>query len=270
MSRPNLQRIAIAAVTIAVAITAFLFLKDSDGPSTNDASVAVADMRELLLSSPYEMQINLSVRVPKGTEPDNQPLQKIDAVGLADLSSSQGDFTYDFNDVVNAAGYLGHIDEMQVLYSDDSVYFEVFAEQPAWLRAEPEDVNEDQNGRLREILLTNPLTIASYLEVEFSLRETSDGLSLAVAPESLADAMDPMAAEVGAFLDKRGVDEIEVELTAGENGPEVIIVSFTYDGLEGLDIPMAIVATYELTPASAPELEIPTGDDLRELSDLFS
>lgn len=259
--RRNLTGIILGVVLIGVAVTSVVW---PDDPPT------AAETRETLLSSPQEIQINISIDIPKGSESDNEPHQEIDAHGVVDLSSSHGEFTYDFNDLVNAAGYLGHLDELRVLYSDDSAYLEVFAEQPAWLRAQPEAVNENQSGRLRDILLTNPLIIPSYLDVESSARETLDGFILVIRPGSLADVTDPVGAEVGTFLDERGVDEIEVELSAGEDGPRVIVVSFTYDGLEGIDVPIEVVATYEFTPAPAPEFGIPAGDELREFSDLFS
>lgn len=262
MIRRNLTWVVLGVVLIAVAITSVVLLR-SDPPTP-------AETRETLLSVPHEMQINLSIDIPKGSETDNQPHQEIDAQGVVDFSSSEAEFTYDFNGLINAAGYLGHLDEMRVLYSGDSAYYEIFAEQPEWLRIQPEDVNEDNSGRLREIMLTNPLVITSYFDVESPARQTSDGLTLVIRPGSLADVTDPAVAELGTFLEERGAEEIRVDLSAGDDGQDVIVVSFTYNALEGIDVPIEVVATYKFTPASAPEFEIPAGDDLREFSDLFS
>ena len=262
MNRRNPPWIVMAAVAIAVAAAALLLLRDP-------GALSVAQMRDALLSSPYEMQINLSIDIPMGSESDNPPHQEIDAEGVIDLSSGEGDFTYDFNELNNAGGHLGHFEVMQVLSADGFIYLDVFIDGPAWVRTDAEAVQEDQIDRLRDILLTSPLTLPSYLDIEATGRETSDGQTFTIQPQLLATSSDPLAAEVGAFLDERGAGAIEVEIAVGDERPEAIVLTFAYDAQEDIGARIEVVATYELAPASAPDFEVPSEDDVREFSEFF-
>ena len=274
VSRRSLLWIVIVVLAIGAAITGYLYLGEfgtppSSSPSGEDLSEELTQIREALLSSPYEVDVNLSIDIPKGSESDNPDHQEIDAEGAVDLGSGEGDLTYDFNDLANAGGFLGHFDEMQVLFSDDSAYLDVFLDGPAWVRTPPEAVEEDQIARLRDVLLTSPITLASYFDVDGTAQETSDGITATVPPGSLAALTDPVPAAIGTFLEERGVEAIELEVTTGAEGPEVIAVAFAYQPVEGSKELIEVVATYELTPGSTAEFGVPSEDDVREFSEIF-
>jgi hypothetical protein len=259
--RRKLMWIAIGVGALAAVVAAVVLMP---GPPPT-----IAETREALLSSPQQVVIDLAIDIPANSESDNPDHQEIDAEGVIDLTSGEGDFTYDFNELNNAGGFLGHFDEMQILYSDGSSYLDVFERGRAWVRVAPEEVGRDELARLGDIMLTSPVMIPAYLEAEGTEQETSDGRTFTVSPGALTATGDPVTATVGAYLGERGVDAIEVEVTTSDDGRERIVVTFSYDTHKDGETQFRVVATYRFAPASGPDLELPADDDVREYSDVL-
>lgn len=254
--------LAAVVVLLALAATVFLIVRQPSSP--------VEAARSTLLGTPFRIELTLAVDIPKGSESDNPDHQEIDATGVVDLAAGTGEMTYDFNELNNSAGFLGHFDSMDMILTDDSIYIDVFVDGPAWLRIVPEDIGTGDVARLHDMLLTNPLTLPAYLEVEAIDHQASDTeIRRTVSPESLASADDAFAAAVGATFEEWDVEAIDVTVTLGGAVPEEVVLSFSY-APGGVGKAIDVTATYELSPQDAsPDVVLPADDDVREYADIF-
>lgn len=256
---------------------AYLFLTRDSGTTVTvgtdgepiEASGPLLEARDSLLASPYDVQVELVVDIPKNSESDNPDHQEISADGSVDFQARNAELVYDFQGLANAAGFLGHFDTMDVLYVEGTGYLDVFQDGPPWVSIEPGDAGEDSVSRLRDLMLTTPMILPGLLEASAtSPSATGDELSREVDPAGLSASEDELAAGLGAVFEDLKVDSILVETTLEDSGPAEVVVSFEYLAQEGKN---RVEATYVLgTTDEEVSVEAPEGSDVRTFSSIFS
>src|SRR5688572_1764824 len=123
----------VLALLVAGAAGAYLWTSSESplvGGGGAEAYAPLLEARESLLAAPRDVDLGLSVDIPKGSESDNPDHQELSAEGSVDFASGEADFVYDFNGLANAAGFLGHFDTMDVIYADGVGYLDVFIDGP--------------------------------------------------------------------------------------------------------------------------------------------
>ena len=262
---------------VAGGTVAYLFLtRDSatttvvgpDGESI-EASGPLLEARDALLAGPHDVEFELAVDIPKNSESDNPDHQEISAEGSVDFEARNAELVYDFHDLANAAGFLGHFDTMEVLFSEGTGYLDIFQSGPNWVSIEPGDASEDSVSRLRDLMLTTPMILPGLLEASAtSPSGTGDELSREVDPATLSASEDELTAGLGAAFEDLEVDSILVETTLEDSGPAEVVVSFQYKAQEGTN---TVQASYALAPTDEEvSVEAPDDSEVRTFSSIFS
>lgn len=274
--RRNLRWVLPAIVLIAV--VAFLLVakgEDSDpladdygtsgaqdGSAAGETSPAMLEARDSLLGSAQEVDLTLTVRVPPGSDADDDDEQELDASGTIDLAGGVADLDYDFNGLNNAGGFLGHFEEINILWIDGVGYLDVFSDGPQWVQVEPGDAVGTDIDRLRDVIVTTPLGIPGVLGAPGE----GDDSSRDVAVPSLVASEDAFVSQVGAALEELGADTIEVQLA--DDGD--ISVGFTYPAPDSPTKEMTVNVVYTfVSRESGPEVQAPDASEVRQFSDIF-
>lgn len=272
MKRWILLLIALVLLVAGVA-GAYVWTNSESSPSAGNGGAELyaplLEARESLLSAPRDVELELSIDIPKGSESDNPDHQEISAEGSVDFAGSEAELVYDFNDLANAAGFLGHFDTMEVIYADGVGYLDVFIDGPPWVSIEPSDASNGDVSRLRELMLTTPMVLPGLLEASATASMGAGGeLSREVDPEALAASDDPIASGLGGAFEDLEVDAIEVEVTLGDDGePAEVVISFHYRPQQGKT---TVEATYLLdTAEDEVSVEAPGDSEVRTFSSIF-
>ena len=262
--------ILLAGVVIGLALFMVLRPGTGDSPSGSDGGPSgdTVAAKDALLAGPYDIQIDLVIDIPKGSESDNPDHQEFSGEGTVDLDAGLADLTYNFNGLNNAAGFLGHFEEMHVLAAEDVIYLEVFTSGPPWLRLGATDIGKGDVSRLRDILLTFPLALPAYLEVDGQESTSSTDLSRSIASQALASSVRPLSAAVGGYLQEQDVDSMDVEVAHGEGTVREVVLTFSYHP-QGAQGRIELQVTYRFSTADDFEVDPPLDDDVREYSEIF-
>lgn len=261
----------VGLTVIAAGVLARLVFFDGsgEGGETTGASNRARDLYDNLVASPHSLALDLAVEVPEGSESDNPGKQVIEAEGSFDFVSGAGDVTYDFKELNNAAGFLGHFETLEALFTEKEIYLEIFKSGPPWMRFRPEDIGTGDVLRLREIFMTAPYMLPALLDVPGTEEEEDAGRwTRSVDVAALADSEDPFAAAAGEVLEGWNTDTVELRVVQVGSAPLQMILSFVHAPSGSGEI--TVNATYELSPEDeVPEVDPPTGDDVRDLSDFL-
>lgn len=187
------SRYLLALILLVSAGTAAYLVLTRDEPPTGSGGLSevygpLIEAKEALLATPHEVDLDLSVDIPEGSEVDNPDHQEISAGGTIDLSAGDAQLVYDYQGLANAAGFLGHFDTMDAIYVGGTGYLKIFENGPPWLSIEPADATNDEVQRLRDVMLTTPMILPGLLEAAASSPLSSHELSREVTPSSLATA----------------------------------------------------------------------------------
>jgi hypothetical protein len=252
--------------------TAYLFItRDSDGTSGGNAGPygPLLDASGSLLSVPREVDLLLSVDIPKGSESDNPDHQEITAEGNVDFGDRNAELVYDFDDLANAAGFMGHFDTLDVIYVDGTGYLDIFTNGPPWVSIQPRDASNGSVQRLRDLMMTTPVALPAMLEVAAEAELGPSGeLSREVDASALAESGDEIAAGIGAALEELGGGPVVLEVTLDEDAPSEIVAAFGYNVPEGR---IEVEVTYELALLEGDvSVTAPDDSDVREFSSFFN
>ena len=97
------------------------------------------------------------------TSPDRDEPQRFSAQGTVDFQNDSAALTYDFEDLTNAAGFFGHLDEFDVVFDGELVYVEIFNGEQPWVSFRPSEIAGLDVERLREVVMSSPLVLPDYL-----------------------------------------------------------------------------------------------------------
>ena len=265
----------VLVLLVAGGTAAYLYATRDVGPVTVvgpdgeeiDVSGALLDARDALLATPHDVELELAVDIPKDSESDNPDHQEISADGSIDFEARNAELVYDFNELANAGGFLGHFDTMDVLYVESTGYLDVFVDGPPWVSIEPGDAFENSIARLRELMLTTPMILPGLLEASaVSPMGTGGELTREVDPAALSASEDELAAGLGLVFEDLDVDAILVETTLGDAGPTEIAVSFEYPQQGKFEVE----ATYVLDAAQGEvSVEAPDDSEVRTFESIF-
>ena len=264
--------VILALLVVAGAVTYVFIVRDASPATTTGGGSTepygpLLDARDALLKGAQEIELELAVDVPKGSESDNPDHQEISAEGVADLAAGDADLLYDFQGLNNAAGFLGHFDTMEVRYIDGTGYLDIFNDGPRWVSIQPGDASKGDVHRLRDAMLTTPMILSGLLEAAATSPTGSDELSREVNPANLASSKDELAAGVGEAFTELDVDLIVVTVELDDGYPSKVEAIFEYMTGQGkLDVHV----TYTLTSSQEPpSIETPAEDDIRAFSEFF-
>lgn len=251
----------VVCVLVASGLLA-LFLSGEEAP--------LSPVREALLGAPHSIDLTLVVDVAPGTDREDPDHQEMTAAGVFDFAAMEGELTYDYQGLNNAAGFLGHLAEMDAVFSSNTVYFDIFGDSPRWVLTEPDDALNNNVDRLRDIMLTNPLILPALLQIP-DAPDVSSEVSFSVPIDDLiGDGAHPLGSMLGEVLGRLGTDQLDIQLTLDGEKLSQIVVAFTYPIDPGSQLINTVQATYDLR-ASSSEVSpaVPPEVDVRDFDSIF-
>lgn len=191
--------------------------------------------------------------------------------GVVDVDSEQAAITYDFSELVNPAGGFGQLQEFDVVMDGDTVYVDVFESGAGWISFLPEQSARRDVERLREMVLASPLILPEYLEAATSASGSIRGSTIrleGIAARSALSRQRTSADALIALLERLDVHAITlgVEMTEGS-------LSFDYElafpFAPGANDEIVVRVSTDFQSRSAPEIDVPPANDVRDLDDFF-
>ena len=228
----------------------------------DDVPPAVED----LATSRADVSLSVDVKIPKGSEKGKQ---RFSGEGTANFAEQLSTVMFDFEDLANAAGYFGHLEEFDVVFAEEGTYIDIFNGSPAWVLFEnDEDIERIDIGRLREVVLSSPLVVPELLHAA-----TSDGTALEEEHELDVDSLEvegEAAIAVVELLDTLGAEEVLIKVEADETSVTGVDYEVEFPIAPGKAKTVALRVRMDIDVSEAvDDIEPPDEDDVQSASDIF-
>jgi hypothetical protein len=200
-------------------------------------------------AGPFRVTIEASVSLPEQVSA-GVPARQFQGRGFFDPATGTSEIAFDFSEVPNGFGVLGHVNEVEVIYSEGA-FSAGFDRLPRlldganWMGFEfpvfySVDVAGDDNGQLRELGLTDP-------SVGFALLEGASDLSVDVAV-----AADASGSKVLEYLSgKLRVEEAKLTGEVDDGIIRQLQYQLRYPPLPVEDDPVVLTVLLELVPTDS-------------------
>jgi len=255
----------LAAITaLAALLAAYLFPNRERSLDPAEAAAAAGTAADGLSSTTAEVSLAISV-----TAPGLQEAQEFSGRGIADFGREGASLTYDFEELTNAAGGFGHLEEFDVVFEKDLVYIQIFEGNRPWVSFRPPEIVGLDLERLREVVLSSPLVLPDYLR---SLREvagTAEGTRVVVkgtvVPSILPDPAHVMTSEFQELLTE--LDAGTVSVTAQIQGGVATHIDYEigFSPVSGSQEEVVARIAIDLERSEVEEIVVPNSSETRPL-----
>lgn len=269
MRLPTDRRVYVLLVGVAaLASIGIWWLVGPRRLSPEDAAARMHGAGSRLASASGDVSVSVDVVLPEqlgGT-------QRFEGNGTVEFDEEIAAITYDFSELVNAAGGFGALQEFHVVLDGGTVYVEVFQEGPAWISFPPEESARRDVERLRELVLASPLVLPDLLKgaesasgivsgSEVQLRGGAGSALLLRSTNEASNAMFPL-------LDDLAISEIPVEVRLIESEVNIDYeVAFPVSP-DSVDRIVVRIST-QFRPGDAPMIDVPAESETRDFEELF-
>ncbi|MGH2756469.1 MAG: hypothetical protein ACRDI3_01630 [Actinomycetota bacterium] len=257
------------AVLLVGGLAAFLLLRDSEQTIDPDTAARMArNAGDELESSTVDVSIAISLISPDPVGP-----QTFSARGTVDFQRGAAALTYDFEELINAGGAFGHLDEFEVIFDGDLVYIRVFEGDKPWVSFRPPELAGRDTERLREVVLASPLVVPDYLRGVRDLTGVEKGATTViggtVVPSILTGPQSDSTVQLQKLLKGLEAEVVSVTAELREGTATRVTHEFPFPIAAGAEEDVLARVVIDIEPSEGAEIVAPGDAETRRFKSLF-